>query len=269
MQGAVLVAMDLTPERHQPYLAAVPRYLSQKQRLPVMLDGARGAGCAGRFAELAVDGIVCVMSFHVDIPFAVLERASATCRYVFLGEYVWAERLPGSYILTDFYAGGRLAAEQVLARRRERVLLLTARAHSEAQAPSAWERGVRDVLREAGVPTPRALHAAATEAASYRELFRRPDAPDAVLSINDFRLKDLVQTLTPLGLTPGVDYDAVGCYDTPWAEAWGLTSLSVGVDRALTHLGRVLDGPPDLDVLVAPSLVCRRSSPAAVPDGRP
>jgi DNA-binding LacI/PurR family transcriptional regulator len=165
-------------------------------------------------------------------------------------------------VLTDFEAGGRLAAESLVAHGRERFLLLTAEAYGEQKAPAAWERGVRSVLRAAGLPAPTVRRASDVTGDDYRAIFSGDHAPDAVLSINDFRAVEMLQAIAPLGLSVGRDFEVIGQYDTPWAEAWGLTSLSIGVDRILSHLDGLLDSRRDIDVLVAPTLVHRQSAPA-------
>ena len=258
----VLVVMDLSAARHPPFLQALPRFLCGRRYLPLMVDCGQEPACVERFATLARDGITCIVHNALGIPYATLAAAAPQCRCVFLGEYAWDQRVPGSYILSDFAAGGRQAAQHLLAHGRERCLLLTAPPHAGHLAPDSWEDGVRAALREAGAPAPTTLVARAATPEDYRRRFAASRPPDAVLSVNDFRLVELLRALAPLGLQAGREFEAIGCYDTPWAEAWALTSLSLGVERILAHLDGVLAGRQSVDVLVQPSLVHRASSPA-------
>lgn len=261
-QRQVAVLQDLDPGLHSPFLAALPRALQQQEYLAVMLDAGQPADTAQRLRKLWDEEVAaCVYYRWPGVSWDLVAAAPAHVRQVFLSEYVWTQPLRGSYILTDFAAGGRLAVEHLLRRGRRRFLLLGATTAPHL-APAAWEQGCQAALADAGLPPAPVVIAAQTTAAQYQALMTAPHAPDAVLAVNDFRLVYLLDALRGHGPAVGTDFEAVGCYDTPWAEAYRLTSLSLNPERFLAHLTVALQGPADVDVRVQPTHHCRASSPA-------
>lgn len=221
-----------------------------------------------RILDYQVDAIVMV---SISLGSTLAERCAALNIPVLL----FNRDQPGAdlfAVTSDNVAGGRLAAQALLAGQPERIAYLAGFEGASTQIDR--ERGFREVLAEAG----RALHArevgdfrydVAREAA--RHLFARADLPDAVFVADDhmaFAALDVVRH--ERGLRVPEDVAIIGHDDVPQA-AWpsfDLTTVRQPLRRMVTETVDMLltamttpDTLPEKRML-APVLIRRGSTRA-------
>jgi LacI family transcriptional regulator len=199
-------------------------------------------------------------------------------------------------VLSDNEAGGRLAAQHLLALGHRRLAYLA------APTPRDWvarERvaGVRSALREAGLP-PSVITVAAQnesvdaggEAATKALSARRP--PTALLCFNDLAALGALRAARAMGLAVPADISVVGFddieiarhadpplttvhQDTESMGRWALASLCERIDRGREAEAGLVGGTPGPTVRLPVRLVARSSTGAPraqrgrPPGGRP
>jgi DNA-binding LacI/PurR family transcriptional regulator len=188
-----------------------------------------------RILDHRIDGIV-MLSVSLSSVLAERCRAFGIPVVLFNRDQI---SVPFSAVTSDNLEGGRIAARLVLAERPRAIGHLAGFEGASTQRDR--EKGFLEVLAEAGrqidLRTVGNYHfAQATEAA--REMFDRPDRPDAVFVGNDhmaFATLNVVRH--ELGLRVPEDVSVVGFDDVPQA-AWpcfDLTTVRQHVGRMVSH----------------------------------
>lgn len=159
-------------------------------------------------------------------------------------------------VVIDNVLGGRLAASHLLALGHERIGFIGDRPASGLgfSTSAERERGVRAVLREAGLSLRRSWvrhppFGVAEAAASVRSLLASSSPPTAVAVASDVQAMGVLRTAAELGLRVPDDLSIVGFDDIELAEVIGLTTvrqpleesgaLAAGVLAAWLHGDRV------------------------------
>ncbi len=175
----------------------------------------------------------------------------------------------GCAVVSDNFAGGRLAAQALLDRGAQKIGYIAGWEGASTQRQR--EAGFMAGLRDAG----RGLHArevgdfkdaAAKDAA--RRMFTGPDRPDAVFVCNDHMALSVLDVLRfELGLSVPEDVALVGFDDVPAASwpAYDMTTVAqdtkamvaATVDRLITMITTPLDQP---SVQVPVKLIVRKTA---------
>lgn len=196
--------------------------------------------------------------------FAVIERVAQRYRPL----VVWGAHRPDQHHLTigsDNAAGGRMAAEHLIARERKRLMFVGDPAPPEFAdrlagfAAAAGEAGlVCEVL--ATPMMPEIVHAAVAE-----RLGRGP-APDAIFAASDVAAMSVLRALAEAGIdVPGTT--AVVGYDDVTLAAHTSPSLTtirqdlaIGAGLMVDRLLKRIAGEPADSAIVPPSLIERQSA---------
>jgi LacI family transcriptional regulator len=185
--------------------------------------------------------------------------------------FVLVSRRRGDHvaITCDDVAGGRLAAEHLIAQGRTRPAVLAGMAFTSTAVDRA--RGFLEAYADAGMPVPpeRVVHRG-FDAAAGREateaVLRDGPVPDALFATNDFAAMGAMGALRDAGLSVPDDVALVGYNDTPLAASGSiaLSSVRSPVHRmgrlALESLLAIVDGRGAESLLLAPELVARAST---------
>lgn len=256
----VAVLMDASPDNHSPFLTALPSFLVQHGFTPLVLNADWQETTRRHLRQvIASRPKALIVHGRTTAPFPDLADAGGQTHLVFVGEYDWPERFPGTYVLTDFEAAGYLAATHLLRRGRRRIAWLATRTLEQT---SPQGRGIERALAEYGLPLAEVCYANEMSREDYRRVFASPGRPDGIISYNDFRLAQLLDILREEDILAPRDLDCIGAYNTPWAMAYGLSSVSINEPAILSHLERVLLDGSTRDATVQPQLICRHTSPA-------
>jgi DNA-binding LacI/PurR family transcriptional regulator len=155
-----------------------------------------------------------------------------------------ARAAPVSCVDLDHYAGGRLAAEHLLARGCRRVAALSA--PRELRAGRDRLAGFRDALDRAGhasVPTAEGTFTLDSGAAAMAALLREHPAVDGVFAANDLMAQGACQVLRELGRRIPEDVAVVGFDDSTVAVTCRppLTTVRQPVEDMAAAMARMLD----------------------------
>ena len=195
--------------------------------------------------------------------FAVIERVAQ--RYAPL--VVWGAHRPGQHHLTigsDNVAGGRLAAEHLIAQGRQRLLFV-----GDPAPPEFADRlaGFAAAARDAGLPhdvlttpmMPEAVHAAMAAHLAGGTV------PDAIFAASDVAAMSVLRALAEAGIDiPGTT--AVVGYDDVTLAAHTSPSLTtvrqdlaIGAELMVDRLLKRIAGEPAQSAIVPPVLIARQS----------
>ena len=83
--------------------------------------------------------------------------------------------------------------------------------------------------------------------------------PDSVASLSDYSLIEWLSFCKEMGLRVPADISLVGYYNTPWAEAYGLTSVSIRQDDIVKEVFKCLDSGENRTVILEPKMIFRDS----------
>ena len=172
-------------------------------------------------------------------------------------------------VTCDDYAGGRLAAEHLLAAGHTRMAVVagwhyasTGRDRLAAFTAACLERNVQippEMIDVTG------FDASVGRAATHRFLNLR-NPPTAIFAVNDFAAIGVMGALRDRGLRAGANIAVVGYNDTPLAGALPIPLTSVRSPMreqgalAMRVLADLIDGKSVESVRLAPTLIARESS---------
>ncbi|KQN28445.1 MULTISPECIES: LacI family DNA-binding transcriptional regulator [unclassified Sphingomonas] len=200
--------------------------------------------------------------------FAAIERVAQRYRPL----VVWGAKREGQHHLTigsDNFAGGRMAAEHLIAQGRKRLLFV-----GDPAPPEFADRlgGFAAAAEEAGLPcevlatpmTPEVVHAAITARLATGAIH---DAiPDAIFAASDVAAMSVLRALTEAGIDiPGTT--AVIGYDDVTLAAHTSPSLTtirqdleIGTELMVDRLLKRIAGAPAESAIVPPTLIQRQSA---------
>lgn len=79
--------------------------------------------------------------------------------------------------------------------------------------------------------------------------------------MGDSRFRRVREIAEGMGLKMGKDIGVVGLYNTPWAELWDMTSISVREDElARLTVQATIEKWKNKKIVIEPTLVIRRST---------
>lgn len=209
-----------------------------------------------------VDGVILIgQSDQIE----VIERVAA--RYKPL--VVWGAGAPGQTQVTvgsDNVAGGRLAAEHLLARGRTRLAFI---GNTDVPEFAARHSGFAAALRAAGVDPAMVLPVHLTGEASYQaiaEYLASHPSPDGIFAASDVIAMSALRALTAHGKRVPQDVSVVG-YDDVQLAMYTTPSLTTirqdvtaGAQTLVDLLFRRIDGEDVGSVVMAPRLILRDSA---------
>jgi DNA-binding LacI/PurR family transcriptional regulator len=191
-----------------------------------------------------------------------------------------ADDFPGDVVAPDPYRAGLLATRHLLALGHTRIGCYPSLVHPGAISPDGrtlfeppFTRGYRAALRGAGLPyeaVGRAWHDSGSKERIH-ELLCRAERPTGVVSPMDYWTIFLVKEARALGLRVPEDLAIVSCNNTPWAEAYDLTSvdlrLNAVAEKCLELIALAAEDKRSgrVQVRLEPKLVVRSSCGGARP----
>lgn len=194
-------------------------------------------------------------------PFGVLRMYSG--RIIFVHMFESCEQYDADFVLSDYYKGGRLAAEHFVSHGFDRLLFYMSGMHGNPRSRNALIRGGKDFFKEAGLPEKNVvIITGENKGEIYKELHSM-SKPIGIFCDADNIALPIYRIAKQLGLTIPEDLSVVGYYNTPWCEIYEprLTSISIREkDMAKLVVERVINGSLDKKtILVEPKIVERES----------
>lgn len=125
--------------------------------------------------------------------------------------------------------------------------------------------GFRDALKEAGLKEAMMLGREELLKESLPDFFRENGFPQGFFCNNDYRAAKIADAARELKVNVPEELKLLGVYNTPWADAYQLTSFDPKVDRLAEECVRLIHNRVIRDdkhhVVVRPELVVRESCP--------
>lgn len=211
------------------------------------------------FLSMRVEGLVIAGEPDTDL------AIPASTPLVIAGGRVTIPRADS--VANDDRAGGRMAAEHLLALGHTRLGFVSARSAAAAERHAGFTEGVAGAGWVAEVVLPEELTEEAGSRAARRLFDEHPDVT-AVFAANDVMALGAMSELADRGLRVPEDVSVIGYDDTPIAATRyvGLTSIddrSVDIGRGAGErlLARIAEPEaPAQELLVEPRLVARRTT---------
>lgn len=148
-------------------------------------------------------------------------------------------------IIPDYRQAGRIIAQHLLKSGWEKIAFITYEplTESERRICGTAHRtedmlvmdGIEEVLkksRKQGLVDVISENTAGTSSpALEKRILKLLDGKTAFAAMGDFRYKKIADAAEKAGLKLGKDFSFTGMYNTPWAEAWNFSSVSLREDK--------------------------------------
>lgn len=200
------------------------------------------------FKEKRIDGLLCSTCDPALLPH-IFDMERVGCPLTFCSTKSPFEGIP--YAATDDIAGGRMAAEHLLAQGAKRLAYFS-------KGRGKRLDGASSVAPVQHIVTKEALAEALSAPADQR--------PDGIIAYSDFESVAVKETADSIGLRIPEDLMIIGFDNSPFTEFKDMRLSSIepqkaGVGRAAMRLlVERIEGRPAEPVLLAPAIVGRRST---------
>lgn len=196
-----------------------------------------------------------------NFPFELLAAAHKDTRIVFINRFE-GKRIydNASYILEDYEAGGYLMAKEVMRKGARRLAAFTF-TRKRGWTSDLFAKGCERACKEFGAEDFTLYNGFGISDEEFLELAKKKKGlrPEALLIYPVFIAAKFCKLLRKTHLRIPDDLMIVGYGDTPWAEAYELTTLRSPIDEMTTKVAEVIDQRIRVDVKLSPKLVYRNS----------
>jgi DNA-binding LacI/PurR family transcriptional regulator len=224
-------------------------------------DNQLGADILGKIRRLVSSEPAYMVVHGVSrFPFEILEGYQG--RLIFTDCFESELQINADYVLADYYAGGRMVAEHLIAQGREKIsIILPVKLKPWHKANKDCLNGVRDVFKEKGL-SERCVRVA-QNIKELKRILASPNRPQAVFCLADYLAGTVYNTARMLRLSIPDDLAVVGYYNTPWCQKYQppLTSVSINEAEIAKKIVRIIiEDRPKQKIEIQPELVLRASS---------
>lgn len=228
-----------------------------------------------KYASMSIENLVILGQRHFPYKY-FNEIASKFKRIVYTIHYDadQDQKTPGAnIIIPDLKKAGQIAAEHLLENGWKQIAFITYEVMDEGlrrkYGTSKYTSdmlvmdGIEDVLRKHGTKglldvindNPHNNIRESDEKIKNVLSQKKP----AFVALGDSRYKRILNIAEKMGLKEGVDFGFVGMYNTPWAEAWNLSSISIREDElARLTVQAIIENWKNKTVKVEPELIVRK-----------
>lgn len=249
-----------TEERlHDPFARYLPSQLQSKGYFATLMDIRNDIKPhLERFLREESFGLM--IDAYSTFPFETLKKLKKSTRLVFINRFEGPRRYKeASYALADYVKGGYLAAKHLLKGGRKNILILSFEI-KPGWTSDLFYRGCQKARKEYGGNFTY-LVTEETPAKTYYEIFKSRKRPEGIISFADARVIPVLKVLRDLKLKIPEDVAIIGYHNTPWAEAYNLTSLSIR-EKLIAEKGiEMLKEGRNEEIYVEPEIIFRGSCP--------
>jgi len=206
-----------------------------------------------KYFGLIVDG-------YSVFPFETLENLKETARLIFIHRFEGPKKYKAAYVLSDYVKGGYLAAKHLLKNGRKNILILSFEIKPGWTSDLFYQGCLKAQKEYGGEFTYINTEETPLEKTCY-ERFKSRVRPDGVIALLDAWLIPVVKILQDLKLRVPDDVALIGYNNTPWAEAYNLTSVSRNEMIITEKTVEILEDGRNEEIYVEPEIVFRNSCP--------
>jgi GntR family transcriptional regulator of arabinose operon len=217
-------------------------------------------------AGLIVEGIV-------DFPYNLLKKNEDQIKkLVFINRFETRAIFRADTVLSDYEMGGYLVARHLLELGHRRILVDCYADDSLGhQSYELRKRGYLRAIAELGLPSD-ILRFVSTDqqekVSGIAACFQESGRPSAVIAMNDYRAKLIIDTLRQLNLSVPEEAAVFGYYNTPWAKMTAIPLSTVSIreeEIARQAVARIKEsGSGSVRLLVEPELMLGASCGATL-----
>lgn len=195
-------------------------------------------------------------------PYDILDDISPETHLVFIHRFEGRKKYDASFILSDYVAGGYTAVRHLLGIGRKKIMIMTNEI-KPGWTSDLFMKGCIKALDEAGLKPAAACNSDVPEVGEQiEEIFSSKHKPDGVVAIADSHFIRIKKCLKKFKLKIPEDVALIGYYNTPWAEALDLTSISIRADFISEKAVEAVETGEKIKLNVKPELVFRNSCPS-------
>lgn len=196
-------------------------------------------------------------------PFELLKKYGGKVIYVINYEND-KENENASYILSDYYYGGKIAVEYLLSKGFKRVILFTYPPREDHKMQKEVIKGGKDAFKKKGLSEDDfVIFSDWEDEEKVIELLKKERKPIGIFSEGDFRAKIIYESAHKLNLKIPYDISVIGYYNTPWCEMFNpkLTSISIKEEEIGDIVVKKILNKEELKdkIIVKPEVVERES----------
>lgn len=204
---------------------------------------------------------VMIMDANSEFPFDLIPEIPRSTRKIFVNRFELSERIPdASYILLDYRKMGYLCAKQLIKEGCRRIALI-AFERNPGWTCDLFASGCEDAIAEGGAVLSDFIDFVSFTQSDYRDLVNSSESPDGVVAMDAFRALPLLEVLNEHGMESKRDMPIIAGNDTPWSEAYNLTSINRHEDHISPAIESALDSGENVDIKIEPKLIFRKSCP--------
>jgi DNA-binding LacI/PurR family transcriptional regulator len=258
----VVSIIETKQENHAQFISVLPEMLVQKDYMPSIyeLDSAMDAKDNIRKLIQDVPKAVIVDGTGL-VPYDILDDVSPKTHLVFINRFEGEKNYDASYILSDYAAGAAMAVRHLLGLGRKKIMIMTYRL-GPGWTSETFLKGSLKVLDEAGLaPAAVLCQDEPPPDGKLGKIFSSKSRPDGIVSLVDSFFVPVKKLMRKQGLDIPGDVAMVGYYNTPWADALDLTSLSIRADFISAKAVEAIRTGKKIRLDVKPEFVFRKSCP--------
>lgn len=204
---------------------------------------------------------VMIVDAYSKLSLDFLSNIPKSTRLIFVNRFEFSERVPdASYILLDYRKMGYLCAKQLMKVGSRRIALISFERQPEFVS-ELFASGCEDAISEHGMGIFHFIDSVRCGDSYYRDLLTSPDSPDGFISTSAFRILPIVKILSDPAFTGNRDIPVIAGNETPWSEAFDLTSIDRREADIPAAIEYVFNSGENVDIKIEPKLVFRQSCP--------
>ncbi|MFA6292967.1 MAG: GntR family transcriptional regulator [Victivallales bacterium] len=259
----VISIIETKQESHAQFISVLPEMLVHENYMPSIYELNSSIKAKAKIRKLIQDVPKAVIVDGTGlVPYDILDDVSPETHLVFINRFEGKKKYDASCILSDYVSGGYMAVRHLLGLGRKKILIMTYEI-KPGWTSELFMKGCRKALAEAGLePAAVSIKDAPGAEDELEKMFSSGKRPDGVVSLADYLLAPMVECASRHRLRIPEDVALVGYYNTPWAEALNLTSLSIRADFISQKAVEAIEKGKKIRLNVKPEFVFRKSCPS-------
>jgi DNA-binding LacI/PurR family transcriptional regulator len=255
------VAVNTDLKLHFRFPLLLPPVIQKAGYYPVMLSLSQTREFRSQLRDFLLrEPFALIMDGYSKAPLDMLDELRGKTKLIIVSRYDGDKKYPGSYILADHRAGGYMAARHLLSQGRRKILLITYNFNPEKPgAAGLFRDGCKAALDEAGAGDIQCVSGQDANEELYSKILSSANRPDCILSLMDSYLVPIVELCKKKNIKIPEELALIGYNNTPWAESYGLTSVSPEEETIAEEAGRALESDCHREIMVKPRIVFRQS----------
>ncbi len=253
------LVIDTEERSHPPFTKYLPSQLQSKGYFSTLMDISNNIKPhLERF--LGEESFGLIVDGYSVFPFETLSKLKKSARLVFIHRFEGPRKYKASYVLSDYVKGGYLATKHLLKAGKKNILILSFEIRP-GWTSDLFYRGCLKAQKEYGGEFTCLDATKEIPGKTYYELFKSRKRPDGIVALSDPWIIPTLKILQDLELKVPEDVAIIGYHNTPWAEGYNLTSVSINKRAISGKAIEMLEIDKDEEIYVEPEIIFRDSCP--------